>query len=75
MKNIKYVTAAAFAAVTLLFTACSDNNTDAAHNEKDTNLLDSRRYTDTTGNYLTGDSAGINLTPSSGGTGLDNEKE
>jgi hypothetical protein len=71
MKNIKHVTVAACAAVTMLFTACSDNNTDAAHNEKDTNLLDSRRYSDTTSNYITGDSAGTNLTPSSGGTGLE----
>ena len=73
MKHPKYFTAAACAAVTLLFTACSDNNTDAAHNEKDTNLVDSRRFSDTTGNYITGDSAGINLTPAQEGTGLDNK--
>lgn len=71
MKNLKYFTAATCAAVTLFLTACNDNNTEAAHNENDTNLVDSRRFTDTTGNYITGDSAGINLTPTREGKGLD----
>lgn len=71
MTKYKQLTAAACAAVMLLLAACNDNNTDAATNEQDTNLLDSRRFTDTTTNYITGDSAGINQTPASGGTGLD----
>ena len=71
MNKHKQFTAAACAAVMLLLAACSNNNTDAAHNEQDTNLLDTRRNTDTTSNYITGDSAGINQTPASGGTGLD----
>jgi hypothetical protein len=71
MKLIKRFTVVACTAVTLSIAACNDNNTDAAHNEKDTNVVDSRRFSDTTGNYITGDSAGINLTPATEGTGLD----
>lgn len=71
MRKYKQFTAATCAAVVLLLAACSDNNTDAAHNEQDTNLLDSRRNTDTTGNYITGDSAGIERTSTNTGRQLD----
>ena len=46
---------------------------DGALSVLDTNLVDSRRFSDTTNNYITGDSAGINLTPAQEGTGLDNK--
>ena len=71
MRKYKQLAAATCAAVMLLLASCSDNNTDAAHNEQDTNLTDTRRFTDTTSNYIMDDSAGINQTPASGGTGLD----
>ena len=71
MKKHKLLPLAAGTALAVLLAACSNNNTDAVHNERDTNLLDSRRYTDTTGNYITKDSAGLNTTPAREGTGLD----
>jgi len=70
MKILKYTGAIAGMGL-LLLTACSNNNTDAAQNQNDTNKVDSRRFTDTTHNYITGDSAGINQTPAVEGTGLD----
>ena len=72
--HFKKITAAALGAIVLLLTAsCSNNNVRNNDVENDTNQVDTRRYSDTTGNYITGDSAGINLTPSSGGTGLDSQ--
>ena len=70
MKIFKYTSAITGMAL-LLLTACSNNNTDAAENQNDTNKVDSRRFTDTTHNYITGDSAGINNTPAQEGVGLD----
>lgn len=67
--NKKTTGAALFFA--LLLTACSNNNVRNNDVETDTNRVDSRRYTDTTSNYITKDSAGINLTPAQEGTGLD----
>lgn len=68
----KITTAALGATVLLLAASCSNNNVRNNDVENDTNVVDTRRYSDTTSNYITGDSAGINQTPASGGTGLDN---
>ena len=68
----KISTAALGATVLLLAASCSNNNVRNNDVENDTNVVDTRRYSDTTSNYITGDSAGINQTPASGGTGLDN---
>ncbi len=70
MKNSKHLAIVAAAAVTLLTASCSDNNTNAVHNENDTNLLDTRRNTDTTSNYLSRDSTDANQTPTREGIGL-----
>lgn len=72
MSFTKIVTATLGATVLLLAASCSNNNVRNNDVENDTNVVDTRRYSDTTGNYITGDSAGINQTPASGGTGLDN---
>ena len=71
--NLKKSATAACAAlvVMVLAAACSNNNVRNNDVENDTNTVDTRRYTDTTSNYITGDSAGINQTPAVEGTGLD----
>lgn len=72
MKVFKKGATAACAAVALLLLAsCSNNNVRNNDIENDSNVVDTRRYTDTTSNYITNDSAGINTTPAVGGTGLD----
>ena len=66
------ITTAALGVILVLATSCSDNNVRTNDVQNDTNQVDTRRYNDSTGNYITGDSAGINQTPASGGTGLNN---
>ncbi len=73
MKLKQFAAAGCAAALLLLTASCSNNNVRNNDVENDTNVVDTRRYTDTTSNYITGDSAGINQTPASGGTGLDNQ--
>ena len=66
-------TGAAASIVLMLAASCSDNNVRNSDAKNDTNLVDTRRYNDSTSNYITRDSAGINQTPASGGTGLNNQ--
>mgnify|MGYP003574996869 CR=1 FL=1 len=70
-QQINKTTAACAAIVLLLLTACSNNNVRNNDIESDTNTVDTRRNTDTTSNYITGDSGNINLTPATDGVGLD----
>jgi hypothetical protein len=67
--NLKKTGTTACIALLLGAASCSDNNVRNTDAQNDTSTVDTRRYTDSSSNYITGDSAGINPPPASGGTG------